>query len=130
MRKGIFWCKNINSENPELIVISSECDRNGIPLEHTAFSSKSGENYNHRSEWANLDRRLTGGHPYNYYPRGRVEIRNGKALIFLNPVLDNEVILKRILTAFELHGSDELGSITIKRDGSQHYQYHSFTDDA
>ena len=129
MKKGIFWCKDANSESPELIVVSSVCDRNGNPAEPTAFSSKAGENYNHKTEWANLGKRVTGGQPYNYYPRGRVEIRNGKATIFLNPVLDNDAVLIKILIVFELHRSDELRSIEVKRDGSKHYQYHSISHD-
>jgi len=71
------------------------CDRNGNPAEPAAFRSKSGENYNHKTEWAKLGRRVTGDRPYNYYPRGRVEIRNGKAVIFLNPVLDTDSVLKK-----------------------------------
>ena len=30
---------------------------------------------------------ITKNKPYNYYPRGRVEIKNGKVSIYMNPVL-------------------------------------------
>ena len=29
MRKGIFWCKDHNTDSPALIVVSALCDRNG-----------------------------------------------------------------------------------------------------
>ena len=36
---------------------------------------------NHRRFWKTLPHSLTGGMPYNYFPRGRVELRHGKAVV-------------------------------------------------
>lgn len=50
MRKGIFWCKDSDAEAVELIIISVECDGDGNPKAQAIFSSKSGENFNHKAE--------------------------------------------------------------------------------
>ena len=121
MRKGIFWCANFDTECPELITVSAACDKNGDSKELVRFSSKSGNNFNHRPEWERLDRSITAGRPFNYYPRGRVEIKNGKATVFLNPAINKECIVYRIMDAFELM-TGELNCINIKSDGSSHYR--------
>lgn len=122
MRKGIFWCANLDTECPELITVSAACDKNGDSKELVRFSSKSGNNFNHRPEWERLDRSITAGRPFNYYPRGRVEIKNGKATVFLNPAINKECIVYRIMDAFELM-TGELNCINIKSDGSSHYRF-------
>ena len=122
MRKGIFWCTNFDTECPELIAVSVACDKNGDSKEPVRFSSKSGNNFNHRPEWERLDRSITAGRPFNYYPRGRVEIKNGKATVFLNPAINKECIVRRIMDAFELM-TGELNCINIKSDGSSHYRF-------
>ena len=122
MRKGIFWCANFDTECPELIAVSAACDKNGDSKEPVRFSSKSGNNFNHRPEWERLDRSITAGRPFNYYPRGRVEIKNGKATVFLNPAINKECIVYRIMDAFELM-TGELNCINIKSDGSSHYRF-------
>lgn len=122
MRKGIFWCANFDTECPELITVSAACDKNGDSKELVRFSSKSGNNFNHRPEWERLDRSITAGRPFNYYPRGRVEIKNGKATVFLNPAINKECIVYRIMDAFELM-TRELNCINIKSDGSSHYRF-------
>ena len=123
MRKGIFWCVDASRENPRLITVSVSCDANGNADPSTVFSSKSGANFNHKAEWEKLDKSVRNGVAFNYYPRGRVEIRNGKATIFLNPDINQEHILGLICKTFELRLSDELKKVVVKSDGSRHYQY-------
>ena len=122
MRKGIFWCTDSDTEGLALITVSAACDKNGDSKEPVRFSSKSGNNFNHRPEWERLDRSITAGRPFNYYPRGRVEIKNGKATVFLNPAINKECIVRRIMDAFELM-TGELNCINIKSDGSSHYRF-------
>ena len=58
--------------------------------------------------------------PWNYFPRGRVEIRNQKAIIFANPdcfVYEN--FENEIRNKFELENIQ----INLKADNSAHYQY-------
>ena len=122
MKKGIFWCTDSDTEAPALITVSVACDKNGDSKELVRFSSKSGNNFNHRLERERLDRSITAGRPFNYYPRGRVEIKNGKATVFLNPVINKECVVRRIMDAFELM-TGELNCINIKSDGSSHYRF-------
>lgn len=107
----------------ELITVLTACDEYGTSIEPVTYSSKSGNNFNHKSEWACLDKSVTGGYPFNYYPRGRVEIKNRKAVIFLNPDICTELILGKVTDAFELKAENALCEIKVKSDGSNHYRY-------
>lgn len=122
MKKGIFWCANFDTEFPELITVSVVCDKNGNSKEPVQFSSKSGNNFNHRLEWERIDRKITKGQSFNYYPRGRVEIKNGKATAFLNPILNKECIVSKVIDEFGLKAT-ELTDVRIKSDGSNHYHF-------
>ena len=116
--KGIFWY--VPGEH-RLIAIKVSCDENGNALENANYSSKSGENFNHKTEWSKLHKDVTKKNPYNYYPRGRIEIKNGKATIFFNPVLNRFDIHDLIINEFGLIGK----RIIVKEvsDGSKHYEY-------
>ncbi len=122
MKKGIFWCTNFDAESTELITVSVVCDKDGDSQEPVQFSSKSGNNFNHRIEWDHLDRKITEGKSFDYYPRGRVEIKNGKATVFLNPIINKECIVRKITGAFDLM-TGELNCISVKSDGSNHYHF-------
>ena len=124
MKKGIFWCDSFVRDSPHLIVVSVKCDADGKTDRPIDFSSKSGQNFNHKAEWQKLSRSVTRGQPFNYYPRGRVEIKNRKATIYLNPDLNNTVVLNKIIENFELKNQQDLKSIPVKTDGSSHYHYY------
>lgn len=117
MYKGIFWyIKNKDGES-ELVCVKTEW--NSANETNVQFSSKSGENFNHKAEWAKMPRRITGGKPYNYYPRGRVEIKNEKIRIFCNPVLTEENIIELIIKEFSLENTKP----KIIADASFHYSF-------
>lgn len=116
--KGIFWY--IPGEN-KLISVKVKCDNNGIAVEPANYSSKSGENFNHKTEWSKLPKSVTQNYLYNYYPRGRVEIKNSKATIFINPVLNQFEIHGLICSEFNLYGAGVV--IKTVADGSKHYEY-------
>ncbi len=122
MKKGIFWCANFDTECPKLITVSVACDKNGNSKDPVQFSSKSGDNFNHKLEWEKFDRTVTAGQPFNYYPRGRVEIKNGKAIVFLNPILNKDCIVSKVMDEFGLR-TEELTGVRIKSDGSNHYHF-------
>ncbi|MBQ0092792.1 MAG: hypothetical protein KBS45_05650, partial [Clostridiales bacterium] len=63
------------------------------------------------------------GKPFNFYPRGRVEIKNGKVTVYLNPSLNTDTIRSLIISEFELA---DMPDITFKSDGSKHYGFVSF----
>lgn len=123
MKKGIFWCRNYLTEEAELLIVAAECDRTGNALDpEAAFSSKSGKNFNHRIEWQRMERSVTQGFSFDHWPRGRVEIRNGRATVFLNPDLNTEEFVLKLTDVFGLN-SGELESIRIVNDGSIHYRH-------
>lgn len=116
--KGIFWYV---PNQHRLISVKVLCDENGNASKYINYSSKSGENFNHKFEWQKFDKNITNNNPYNYYPRGRVEIKNGKATIFFNPILNRFDIHDLIMSEFGLVGRINI----IKKivDGSKHYEY-------
>lgn len=85
MRKGIFWCTNFDSECPELITVSVVCDKDGDSQEPVQFSSKSGNNFNHRIEWDHLDRKSQKGNHLIIIPEGVLKLKTEKLLSFLIP---------------------------------------------
>lgn len=99
------------------------CDNNGTALLPVCYTSKSGSNFNHKIEWEKLDRSITCGHAYNYYPRGRVEIKNGKVTIYANPVLLKEDIVLSIVQEFFLEEAVTQNILRVCADGSLHYQF-------
>lgn len=113
--KGIFWLIE-----GELYTKKLECDKSGNVIgDGSGLNSKSGDNFNHRLTWEGLPKNVTHGKEYNYYPRGRVEIKGGKAVIYLNPALNSEEMLAELTRLF---GLDELGFVRVKNDGSRHYR--------
>ena len=102
--KGVFWIVD-----DELLAIP-------YSKEATKGLSKSGGNYNHRELWE-IIKPARCNKPFDYYPRGRVEVSNkGKPIIYMNPNID-ESYLPEIMEAFELDEAPR-----IHYDGSDHYK--------
>ena len=104
LSRGIFW-----DVNGELLAFPFvEDNLTGI--------AKSGNTYNHKKLWPFVKPKGCNK-PYNYYPRGRVEINNkGKVIIYMNPNV-SESLLSEIKIEF--------GIITEPRviyDNSNHYK--------
>ncbi|MCD8108511.1 MAG: hypothetical protein LUE14_00175 [Clostridiales bacterium] len=80
--------------------------------------AKSGNTYAHKKLWAAV--KPKGCHmPYNYYPRGRVELTSkGKSLIYMNTYV-NEGLVPEIIIRFELNDIPR-----IIYDNSVHYKCH------
>lgn len=84
----------------------------------TAGVAKSGNTFNHKQLWKDLS---LGNQPYNYHPRGRVDIaNNGKAVIYLNPSINTESVVDQVKTAFGILGEN----FQVKPDYSEHYKCH------
>ena len=80
--------------------------------------AKSGDTYNHRKLWAALN---MGSEPYNYHPRGRVDVTNeGIARLFVNPNIDTDAILPEIKRIFSRGYADDADSncCILKRSNS------------
>lgn len=124
-KKGIFWIvdrKNLQNNEPYLFRIP--VDPVGVPCFLTSIpplNSKNGDHYNHKQTWETyVPAELRSGKPYNYYPRGRVEIKEqGKAKIFLNPDIATEEVIAYIIEKFWLQHRE----VKVIADGSKHYGY-------
>ena len=128
MYKGIFWC-NVTWFDDEmythtLLPVRVRCNNDGNSIENADFSSKSGDNFNHKKEWEKLsaENRRLRNKPFDHYPRGRVEINAGKVKVFANPIiLEDGAAKELIIKTFELEEvKDQIKWIA---DNSKHYQY-------
>lgn len=130
MYKGIFW---IRDDLPSLedsidYCIQIPCDSKGnVDIEtQISLTAKSGNTHNHKYYWDNmLDSKLKNNKPFNYYPRGRVEISNNKATIYLNPNIYTEEVKKFIIDVFNLYQTNGIKEVRMIVDNSEHYQCHS-----
>ena len=117
LSKGLFWLikNNIGEDILFCVVEPIKGAVNVVQPENKEM--------NHERTWSILDKRITRGKPYNYFPRGRVEIKRDKAVIFLNPILNDKSVLNSLIEVFELKEENGVSAITIKNDNSWHYRY-------
>ena len=104
MKRGVFWLIE------ESIL--------AVPFEQDAVFgiSKSGNNYNHRLLWDHVKPGKCNK-PYDYYPRGRVEMTSkGKPVIYMNRNIEDKYLCE-IMQAFEITEIPR-----IHYDGSEHYK--------
>ena len=112
MNRGVFWC--IDDDGDFGMVLLAKTFEHG----ETVGVSKSGDNYNHKLLWDEIKPKGCNK-PYDYYPRGRVEISNkGKPVIYMNPNISEDVI-EHIIAAFDISEKP-----TVHYDGSSHYLCH------
>ena len=124
--KGVFWIKDIDSAEVSSVCLKALCDIQGDFTDVSSINigalSKSKENFNHQKAWQTLDRSVTENKPYNYYPRGRVEIRNSNAVIYANPTIATEELKEWAVSAFNLTEENGIKKVILKADGSNHYK--------
>lgn len=94
-----------------------------IPADKSNFSgnSKNGLTYIHKLTWEQLtvtESKYIKKKAWNHFPRGRVDIKNGKASVYLNPVINESMYRNAIVNAFHL---DTIPHRFVS-DGSYHYE--------
>ena len=114
---GIFWIKDIDNPTNELFftIPTDEYGNNS-----QVFNSKNGFTYNHETTWKGLHQNK----PFDYYPRGRVDIQNGTARIFINPNLNTPEIIEFIKQEFNLNERNGIKKVKVFPDNSEHYKCH------
>jgi len=124
MKKGLFWkIPNDNGEQ-KLLTYAAVCDSNGvIEKGQPAYNSKKGDSFSHERTWPlvaeGLPQRIRSK-PWNFYPRGRVEMSNGKATVYHNPLLAEWVGLEAaVVREFELDSFP----VRVVPDYSNHYEF-------
>lgn len=132
MSKGIFWFPCFVGTEGELIFTGEivallvPCGEDGNPevpasLATHEYNSRNGRSNTHKDSWkaVTAGRKDLRGIPWNYFPRGRVEISRGRAFIFMNPeILNCDNYLERIREKFGIGHLD----IRVRIDNSAHYQ--------
>lgn len=108
--KGLFWWTG-----ERLLCVQFSCGADGNALGDAAPLA---DWNNHRRAWARLPKDVTQGKAFDCYPRGRVELRQGRAYLFLSPLLCREEVVLQVKDAF---GLDQL-PVLLKADGSRHYR--------
>ena len=105
--KGVFW------------LIDGEIW--AVPFDEQKYEygiSKSGDSYVHRKIWKEIKPQKCR-YPYNYYPRGRVEITSKNlCILYMNPNIGEEYI-DEIMKKFGL-----VSVAKIIYDNSSHYRSH------
>ena len=104
MKKGLFWYLPGQNGIWRLLTVRDDAD-----AEITR---------NHRREWALFTKKVTNKMRFDDFPRGRVELRNGRATVFLHPVLCTPSVQREIIAAFDLTGA----AVRFVADESAHYQ--------
>lgn len=124
LSQGVFWIADMdNIRRNTAYCFTIPCTPDGINTGDTShLDAKSGTTYNHEKLWSRLPPELTHNMPFDHYPRGRVQIRNGKAVIFLNPNIATEEVKDFIVGEFHLTSGNGIHSVSVKADGSSHYR--------
>jgi hypothetical protein len=124
MKKGLFWLISDEHGGQKLRAFSLNCDENGVPTEpRPAYNSRKGDSFTHKNSWAMASAdapREIRSKAWNHFPRGRVEIKRGKATIYHNPSISDWAGFEAAIWAeFDLR--DVI--VVFIPDGSKHYRY-------
>lgn len=104
---GVFWV--IDGELLAFPFYQDDLIMSGI--------AKSGTTYNHQKLWNDVKPKKCNK-PYNYYPRGRVDISaNGTATIYINPNITDSTV-QQVIMEFGLSSIP----VKIHEDFSNHYK--------
>lgn len=128
LSRGIFWITDIDNIDNNKLYFQIPCDRNGNvqsqPDVSLDLNAKSGTTYNHERTWLQLSSKYTQNKPFNYYPRGRVEIANDKATIYLSPHIATDEVKQWCIDKFNLTPIHGITKVRLVADGSAHYKCH------
>lgn len=125
--KGIFWIKNLDNIYNNDTYYRLPCDEKGN-IKESVYNqdviAKTGNNFNHKKFWDTLPSSVTNNKSFDYYPRGRVEISNGKAIIFITQDLADyqKDVIDFIKEKFNLKVENGINKISVSFDGSNHYK--------
>ena len=123
--KGIFWITDLEDVDKNDLYFQIQVDFLGNidpSVDRIRLNSKNNDNYNHKNLWNDLSSRQTHNKPFDYYPRGRVEITNGKAVIYANPNICTGEVVDWIKDKFNLTSHNGIKSVKIMPDYSEHYK--------
>lgn len=130
LSSGIFWVLTDDMDISEykFLYFDIPCDKYGVPSGDNSIelNSKNGLTYNHEKIWNTVIKNDSNYRNYNnksfdYYPRGRVQISNNKAIIYLNPNINTPEIIDEIKRSFGLYPRN-ISKVRVNVDNSSHYK--------
>ena len=80
------------------------------------------DDYNHKITWQQLDGKLIKRKPFNFYPRGRISIKNSKCVIFINTLLNTKEIIGYLVDSYNLKSFADSNKLKVIEDYSEHYK--------
>lgn len=129
--RGIFWIPDIDNIYNSDLYFQIPCDSYGNIDSNFNLgdnvSSKNRDNYNHKNLWNSLPSKITKNKSFDYYPRGRVEINNGIAIIYHSPYIPQDELKQWVTDKFNLTKINGIKKVRLIADGSKHY--HCYLDD-
>lgn len=120
--RGIFWITDIDNPYNNQLYFQIPCNSDGVDDNFDGYTSKNNSSHNHKNLWTTLCSKLTNNKPYNYYPRGRVEIAHGKATVYLSPHINIADIQDWIIDKFNLNEHNGINKVRFISDYSEHYK--------
>ena len=114
---GIFWFVQKDEEIEKFQILYLDIPQDA----EIQGNSRNGLTFTHKNTWSDLSiscEKSIKNKQWDYFPRGRVEIRNNKATVYLNPNINTPEYQKDIIDAFNLH---RINTKFIS-DGSTHYK--------
>ena len=123
--KGIFWITDIDDPIMGNLYFTIPVEPDGTidpSVDRMSLNSKNNDNYNHKKVWENLGSKATNNKSFDYYPRGRVEISNRKAVIYASPYICTEEVVDWIKDPFHLTDQNGINNIRVVPDNSYHYK--------
>lgn len=130
LHSGVFWVITEHSDLSgwNLLMFDIPCDTSGNVTGETSvrLNAKSGNTYNHKKLWESEIKNNPAHKPYNrreydYYPRGRVDISNNSATIYLNHHINVPEIIRSVKVKFGLIERN-ISKVRVFSDGSDHYK--------
>ncbi|MBQ2642894.1 MAG: hypothetical protein IJF94_03740 [Eubacterium sp.] len=123
LTKGIFWIKDTDDFTDNVVLtILVDAQGNVQNVGNLDLNSKKKDNYNHKLTWEKLEKKDTNNKPFDYYPRGRVEIKNGKAIIYASPYICGDELIEWCVEMFGLNRYNGISDVNCKADNSEHYK--------
>ena len=122
MRKGLFWVISNIEDEQKLLTYTVICDKNGITAAgQPPYNSQKGNSFSHERTWLlvseNMPMKIRKKR-WDYFPRGRVEVANGKVTVYYNPIICWPGFQDAVIQEFELSDFP----VRFKPDYSKHYE--------
>ena len=122
--KGLFWfIVGVDGES-YILNFKMACFRDGVTIEEMETGVCKTDGISHKAAWEKLKKdQNTKNKPYNYFPRGRVQIKKGVATINLTPELSHGNFIQGLIASFGLTAENGISKIKVKPNHSRNYKF-------